>query len=386
MNLTKAGKPGMPKLQERDQALILIALGLVGVALAYVFGYQNFTEKTDTLNATNSTMRQQVTLLQSLTDNRVKYETDTSQYMDDAQEILATFPVDLFEEDLVLYAKHLDDLEDETFIGAIATPRREPVGIGVPAREDELVSANDITGQIAANAYQNDGSVLDVSGAVLNESVGSLSLKTSYNGFKNLVIDLIGWVRGEDLNEDNTIIEDADTPGAEAPTVAEPPADAEAPTVAEPPTVADPSTVAEPVEATDEMGLEATGEDIIINKTKVVAQRRINQIDLSFDEETGEYMSMVSVSFFALEGMDREYIKPDPGIEDHGINNVFGSNLSNGTLLPPLSDLDPNYIPPQPGEVFGRVINAEEEGTEATPAEGEEVTDTATEEGTATTP
>lgn len=344
-------KLSMPKLQERDQALILIAIGLLVAVLVYVFVYQKFTEETQSIESTNSTMRQQIDLLQNLTNNRAQYETDTEQYIADAQEILDTFPVDLMEEDMMLYALHLDQLEDETFIASISTPRRAPVGLAVPAREDNLQSAQDITGQIAANAYVNDGSVLDVSEAVLNTANSNIAVTTSYNGFKNLIIDIIGWVLNEEDaeipgempnpsgDESETIINDETPPGAEAPVEGEG-APGEGESVIDGTETGLTGEETNPVEGTDEP------------ESSIIAQRRINSISLSFAEDTGEYMATVDFSFFSMEGMGREYIKPDPGVEDHGINNLFGSEFSNGTLLPPLDELDSNYIPPQPGEVI----------------------------------
>lgn len=361
-------KLSMPKLQERDQALILIAFGLLAAVAVYLLVYQRFTEETQALESTNSTMQQQISLLQRLTDNRAQYESDTEQFIVDAQEILDTFPVDLMEEDLMNYALHLDQLEDETFVGSISTPRREPVGLAVPAREDDLVSANDITGQIQANAYVNDGSVMDVNEAVLNTANSSIALTTSYNGFKNLIIDIIGWEETEEEipEETDTIIDEEDTPGAETP---------EEDAVDTENEIADPETgseTSEPVIDTENGFEEGTEEDSnygIENnkKTRIVAQRRVNRVDLSFAEDSGEYMAMVDVNFFSMEGMGREYVRPDPGVEDHGLNNLFGSQFSNGTLLPPLSDLDPNYIAPQPGEnIFSTIQEGDGEDSIST--------------------
>lgn len=185
-------KPNI-NITKKEVNLLIIVAGLALVGCAYYFGYQKLNEKKAELDGINATMQQQVSLLQQLTDNIATYEDDTVRYVEEAQAILDTFPVDLMEEDQIMYAKYLDDLEDETFISSISTPRRSVVGLPIPEREDLLVSAQDITGQIAANAYVPDGTIPDVSQAVLYSTTSDLAVATSYNGFKNLVTDLVGW-------------------------------------------------------------------------------------------------------------------------------------------------------------------------------------------------
>lgn len=180
-------------ISERDKNLIIIILGILLVILAYFYGYQNFNQQREELETLNALLQEQCDLLQDLTNNRAEYEEKTEVYVEQAEEILATFPADLYEEDLLLYTDHLDKDDPDTFVSLISTPRRIGVTMEVPAREDLLVSSQDITGQIAANAYVPDGTIPDVETATLLVSDSSMSVQQmTYNGFKKLVTDIIG--------------------------------------------------------------------------------------------------------------------------------------------------------------------------------------------------
>ena len=238
-------------ISERDQNLLIIVFGILIVVLVYFYGYQKLNERTAQIKNLNKVMQDQIALLNDLTQNQARYEQDTAYYIEEAKVVLDTFPVDVFEEDQLLYTEHLATADADTFVSYLSTPRQQVVGLETPAREDLLVSSQDVTGQIAANAYQPDGSVYDVSNAMLYATTASMTVQTSYNGLKRMITDVVG----EDLE----------------------------------------------------------------------GQRRIVNLVLAYDEQSGGLAGTMDVTFYAMEGLDRVYIKPDAGTVPHGLPSIFGS-------------------------------------------------------------
>ena len=92
------------KLSKRDSMIIMIAIGAISIALAYVLVYTKYQEKTEALVAQNNKLQQQINDLQAKQQNQDFYETEIERMLKAIDDIYQVFPVDVREEDCLLMA------------------------------------------------------------------------------------------------------------------------------------------------------------------------------------------------------------------------------------------------------------------------------------------
>ncbi|MBD5494731.1 MAG: hypothetical protein HDR12_10245 [Lachnospiraceae bacterium] len=92
------------KLSKRDTMIIMIAIGAISIALAYVLVYTKYQEKTEALVAQNNKLQQQINDLQAKQQNQDFYETEIERMLKAIDDIYQVFPVDVREEDCLLMA------------------------------------------------------------------------------------------------------------------------------------------------------------------------------------------------------------------------------------------------------------------------------------------
>ncbi|MBQ1457427.1 MAG: hypothetical protein IIZ20_02900 [Butyrivibrio sp.] len=71
---------------------------------------------------------------------------------------------------------------------------------------------------------------------------------------------------------------------------------------------------------------------IILNIVKHEDFKNISELNVSYDSSTGRLSGDMTIDYFYLEGTDKEYVVPNPGLINHGTDNVFGdvTNISGG--------------------------------------------------------
>ena len=71
---------------------------------------------------------------------------------------------------------------------------------------------------------------------------------------------------------------------------------------------------------------------IILNVINHEDFKNITELTVSYDSSTGRLSGEMTIDYYYLEGTDKEYVMPNPGLINHGTDNVFGdvTNVSGG--------------------------------------------------------
>lgn len=152
----KGGKEKKPKKEKKESAFskknlkkIFNKKTFLGVTLAgalllvvvYVFVYTDYTERTEELEAQNAETQKLVDELQEYADNMPMYQQEISEMKTAVEDIMAEYPADAREEDVIMLAVQLQDRNAIAY-DAINMEEREPV-YTVTA---DLVNAAEIEG------------------------------------------------------------------------------------------------------------------------------------------------------------------------------------------------------------------------------------------------
>lgn len=92
------------KVSKRDVLLLVAFIGILAAVLSYFLVCQPTVEKTKALAEENVQLEARITDLQSKSDNRGTYESETAQMRREMEEIYQLFPVDVREENAILLA------------------------------------------------------------------------------------------------------------------------------------------------------------------------------------------------------------------------------------------------------------------------------------------
>ena len=176
------------KVTERDKTIIKIASCVLLVLIAWLYGFNTFNEKLTRLERENEMIERQIELIAKLDSS---YAPQAQEHKEKAAELLTRFPVDVKEEDRILYANDLSDTVPGTRVYYVTTPPPEQVEVLVPNREDILASMVDSTGEMTMSNYQPDGSILSVGEFVLLQAKTGISLQTDYDGLKTILRDIV---------------------------------------------------------------------------------------------------------------------------------------------------------------------------------------------------
>lgn len=89
-----------------------LGIGLAGILLlvvVYVFVYLDYSQRTEELQASNAELKRTVNELQTYYDNMEKYKTETQEIRTAIQEIMAEYPADAREEDIIMLGVQLQE-------------------------------------------------------------------------------------------------------------------------------------------------------------------------------------------------------------------------------------------------------------------------------------
>lgn len=137
---------------QRDKAILIALVGIVALAVSWFLIHNKYTELTDQLKQTNNAIQARVDVLQSIADQQSELVATTNSNNQEAERILAKFPSNVYEEDVILLAKGLQEFAPYELI--------ESVGIGAPAElyryEDINAQTNEVVnGYIPAQVTEN---------------------------------------------------------------------------------------------------------------------------------------------------------------------------------------------------------------------------------------
>ncbi len=127
------------KVSKRDVLLLVAAIGILAAVCSYFFVCKPTLEKTKALVEENKQLEARIADLQSKSDNRDTYESQTAQMQREMEEIYQLFPVDVREEDAVLLTIN-QELLSPMKVGSVTIDALVEVPI-VDAPQDEVPEA-----------------------------------------------------------------------------------------------------------------------------------------------------------------------------------------------------------------------------------------------------
>jgi hypothetical protein len=127
----------------------ICAVGIILLVILYVFVFLSYSEKTDTITASNQTLRLQVQQLQEYSDNMALYQSQINDMKTEISDILDDYPAGAKEEDVIMLAVemqksnqigyssiNMDEAEELYNI-----PYDEVIGAGIEGLDSNLMFA-----------------------------------------------------------------------------------------------------------------------------------------------------------------------------------------------------------------------------------------------------
>ena len=190
-------------MTNRDKAIILGLLGVVILILTIKFVYMDLSDKTTQLKSVNNSIQQRVDVLQSIADQQAELVAATNSNNQTAEMIMSRFPSNVYEEDVIMFAKAMEDFspyESMTEI-RIGSPEEKYKFENIKSQTDEEVKGyipEKIDPNAAAAAPEEEGVAEEEAPApagntedeglpVLYTRKNSIQGYTDYDGLKNAI-------------------------------------------------------------------------------------------------------------------------------------------------------------------------------------------------------
>lgn len=191
-------------MTNRDKAIILGLLGVVILILTIKFVYMDLSDKTTQLKTVNNSIQQRVDVLQSIADQQAELVAATNSNNQTAEMIMSRFPSNVYEEDVIMFAKAMEDFSPyesmtEIKIGAptekykfdnIKSQTDEEVKGYIPEKVDPNAAPAAPTEEGATEeeaAPAATGKTDDEGLPVLYTRQNSIQGYTDYDGLKNAI-------------------------------------------------------------------------------------------------------------------------------------------------------------------------------------------------------
>lgn len=254
------------KLQPKYIKGILYGVGVLILLIVIALIKPSMDEKHDQLQAAHDELAALVAQLEELEANAPTYEAKTKEYQEEDNTILAEFPAEVRAEDVILYAKEIENTSEMkissvgvTTSNLLYAMNAAPAEAAAPAEEETAEDGTAETGEAApadaaAAPAANSLGMIDESMVVkpdynLYQMPVSYDVKSSYRDLKTVISD---------------ILEDAD-------------------------------------------------------------KQNVSGLTLTFDQETGNLVGSLNVNRYYVTGTEKEYENPDAGNIKKGTNNIFGT-------------------------------------------------------------
>ncbi len=131
-------------ITKRDRAILIALFGILVLAGVYYFVYMGYKDKTAQLKSENQAIQSRVDVLQSIADQQAELVAQTNENNALSDKILTRFPSNIYEEDVILFAKALQEFAPYELIPS--------VGIGAPVSSFTYPDINAQTSEIV-NGY-----------------------------------------------------------------------------------------------------------------------------------------------------------------------------------------------------------------------------------------
>lgn len=103
------------KISSKNLFTYVILIGLVALGIIYFMVFQKLNTKTDALKATNGQLKTEINNTKQYYDNREQYRQDTADLKQKMDEMVAEYPADAREEDVVMLAVDAEEVSNALF-------------------------------------------------------------------------------------------------------------------------------------------------------------------------------------------------------------------------------------------------------------------------------
>lgn len=262
------------KLSMRDKKILLIFLGLAVFAIGYFCVFRPQIAKAEDLQAQNVPLREKLSQLKEIEENKDNYLSETAKYNDQVNNYLVMFPADIKEEDAILLGKKMEDklgisVASMDFSDTALIASLDQTNAGSTTENQQTLSeqANEPTqeqiNEIEGTTSQDNSERTDMAASAEDVSLYRLQNTMAFNGSYANLKDMVDFLASE--------------------------------------------------------------------KQRLT----IDSIDIAFSSATGELGGTVVVDMYAMTGTGQEYMTPTTSPVKTGNKNLFGtvssSKKSSGT-------------------------------------------------------
>lgn len=105
------------RINAKDKKLLLYVIGILPLALVYFLMFVPFRENNDTRKKEIEELTQELKLRESWEKNQETYREETRRMQGEITQTLLAFPEHVLPEDVIVYAKQLEQLSDMNIVG-----------------------------------------------------------------------------------------------------------------------------------------------------------------------------------------------------------------------------------------------------------------------------
>lgn len=176
-------------MKKNYTGIILAIIGVACALIGYLVIWNQFGEKTDTLNAENQVLGEEVAHLQDLADHKEQYLADTKAMKQENEEIIAQFPAEVRYEDEILYVSNTEK-NYLTNVKSISMPGSNVIEVAPPAAAEPEATEE------AAETTEEDGEVIEntvteaaptAPSIMLYQSPVTINMSTPYTTLKDVI-------------------------------------------------------------------------------------------------------------------------------------------------------------------------------------------------------
>lgn len=256
-------------ISKKDLKLLLYTGGILILIVGYFLGWKHFQQKQETLSAESETLTQELNKLNDIYMNGENYKNQTAVCNTNIQQIYDSYPVEVKEEDAILYARDLEQEYDITIsnVGIAKANQLYLLGSGaVDAQNDtaeiDTADASAGTDTTTADTSATASSGIDGELGLLDASQVTLPQLALYN---------------TEVTYDFTV------------------------------------------------GYE-DGKSVFASILAYADKRNVPSISLSYDGESGKLSGNMTVNMYYMTGReDAAYKEPSSGVHSLGVKNIFGT-------------------------------------------------------------
>ena len=174
------------KVKKSDINLLIMLIGVLLAVVAYFIVYQQYTEKTASIEADNAVLEEEVRGLQELADNKDFYISETARMETEIADIMSRYPSEVRTEDQVMYTVKLEN-EHSIWVNSLSVEDTQLVQVAAPTAAPAADSV--VEEGAEGDAVQASGALSDT--VFLYTSPFSISYKTTYRSAKDIIASIV---------------------------------------------------------------------------------------------------------------------------------------------------------------------------------------------------